>query len=178
MSLCTKSAVFGLILSPDKKQILLIQRRDIPVWVLPGGGIDPGETPEEAVVREVLEETGLQVRIVRAIAEYLPINKLTQLSFFFECIPVFGEQKITNETKAIRFFGLHQLPKLMPPPFEDWINDAMKNQTTLIKKEIQGVTYWILAQLFFMHPILVIRFLLTKIGIHLNGKDESSGKDR
>jgi 8-oxo-dGTP pyrophosphatase MutT (NUDIX family) len=178
MSCDSKKAVFGVIFSNDRKEVLLIQRRDIPVWVLPGGGVEPNETPEEAVIREMLEETGFTVTITRAIAQYLPTNKLTQLSFFFECQPTGGRQKITNETRGIRFFSVNALPSLMPPPFADWINDAVKNEQELIKKEIQGVSYWILYQLFLKHPILVFRFLLTKIGIHINGKDGASLKDR
>ena len=37
-------------------------------WALPGGGIDPGESPSQAVLREVFEETGQHVRIVRVLA--------------------------------------------------------------------------------------------------------------
>ena len=80
-----KPAVYGIIFSKEREMVLLIKRRDVPVWVLPGGGIDPGETPEIAVVREMKEETGFEVKIVRQVAEYLPINKLTQVSFFYEC---------------------------------------------------------------------------------------------
>lgn len=40
-------------------------------WCLPGGAIDPGETPEQAVVREVEEELGLKVRPVRKLWEWL-----------------------------------------------------------------------------------------------------------
>ena len=67
-----KQAVFGVLFNAERTQVLLIKRRDIPVWVFPGGGLDPNELPEEGVRREVLEETGYEVVIVRKIAEYQP----------------------------------------------------------------------------------------------------------
>ena len=51
-----KQAVYGIVFNNDKTEVLLIKRRDIPVWVLPGGGLDQGESPETGAVREVLEE--------------------------------------------------------------------------------------------------------------------------
>lgn len=51
-------------------RLLLIQRGQPPAqgqWSLPGGRIEPGESAEQAVVREVREETGLNVRVVRWI---------------------------------------------------------------------------------------------------------------
>ena len=49
------------------QRVLLTLRQDFPVWCLPGGGIEPGETAAEAAVREVREETGLEVRLTRMI---------------------------------------------------------------------------------------------------------------
>ena len=51
--------------------ILMVRHRDAEreYWTLPGGGIEPGETPEQAAVREVFEETGLQGTIVRFLFE-------------------------------------------------------------------------------------------------------------
>jgi mutator protein MutT len=45
----------------ERDEVLLVRRADDGRWAMPGGWVDPGETPEQAVVREVAEETGLQV---------------------------------------------------------------------------------------------------------------------
>ncbi len=42
----------AVVFDDEKRNVLLVKRRDVPVWVLPGGGIDPGESPEDAAVRE------------------------------------------------------------------------------------------------------------------------------
>jgi 8-oxo-dGTP diphosphatase len=56
----------GAIISNSNGQVLLVKRKDndsfIPsVWEIPGGGVDPGETLQQAVEREVAEETGLSL---------------------------------------------------------------------------------------------------------------------
>jgi len=45
---------FGLVFGRSLNEILLVKRRDVPVWVVPGGGIEKNETPEDAVVREII----------------------------------------------------------------------------------------------------------------------------
>lgn len=63
-------ACVGAACIDDVGRLLLIQRGNAPAkgqWSLPGGRIEPGESAEQAVAREVREETGLNVRVVRWI---------------------------------------------------------------------------------------------------------------
>ena len=168
MSLEKKQAVSTIIFRYNKEQLLLIKRRDIPVWVLPGGGIEPYETPEQAAVREVLEETGLHITIKRKVARFTPLNRLAQITHFFECEIHSGEPEIGLETKEIQFFSVQALPKYLAPPYREWIEDALLDSSEVMEKEISSVTYKRCFQLFLMHPLLVTRFLLTKCGIHIN----------
>jgi len=162
-----KQAVYGIVFDETKTQVLLVKRRDIPVWVLPGGGVDAGESLETGARREVYEESGFETVIVRKVAEYLPVNKMTQLSHLYECKITGGEAKTSAETKEVAFFPLNDLPEL-PPPYAGWIGDSAANHPAPLRKKIEGVTYWVLFKLFAKHPILVGRYLLTKLGIHIN----------
>jgi 8-oxo-dGTP diphosphatase len=160
-------AVCGIIFN-GRGEVLLTQRRDVPVWVLPGGGIEPGESPEAAVCREILEETGYRAEIVRKVAEYLPVNRMTRVTHFFECRIVGGHEMLTSETRGIGFYPLTALPQPLAPPYLGWIQDASLKQPTVIHKKIEGVSYFVLMKLLITHPLLTFRFLLTKLGIHLN----------
>jgi 8-oxo-dGTP diphosphatase len=145
---------------------LLIKRRDVPVWVLPGGGIEQGESPEQAVVREILEETGFTVKIDRLVGDYLPINKLTKRTYLYECKVLSGEPILTEETGGISFFPLNQLP-LMPPPYPEWIQDGC-NQKVPVRKHLHSVNYLTLCKYLFLHPVLVVRFILARCGLSIN----------
>ncbi len=163
-----RESVSIVIFNDSKDKVLLIQRRDVPVWALPGGGIDSGESPEQAATREALEETGCAIKIVRKIAEYLPVNSMTKFTHFYEGEVVSGTLQPSSETLDVAYFPVDALP-LLPPPFALWIADALANQP-LMRKPIEGVNYWILLKLFLQHPIYVGRYLLTKCGIHLNSQ--------
>ncbi len=60
----------GAVVFDERGHILLQQRSDTGVWAAPVGGMDPGETPADAVVREVWEETGVLVEPTRVVGVY------------------------------------------------------------------------------------------------------------
>lgn len=165
-----KESVVGVIFNVAKTEVLLIKRRDVPVWVLPGGGIDPGETPERAVCRELFEESGFHVHIVRKVALYEPSNKLTKRTHFFECSISSGTASKGSESSDVRFFRIGSFP-LMPPPYALWIEDALSNKAFTLHKKIEGVSYLVFFKLLLRHPILVGRFLLSRMGWHYNSLD-------
>lgn len=60
----------GAVVHDDRGRLLLVRRRNEPGrgrWSLPGGRVEPGEDDEQAVVREVAEETGLTVTVGRHV---------------------------------------------------------------------------------------------------------------
>lgn len=65
----SRDSAFAIIL--QSKHILLVKARDKDLWQLPGGRLETGETPVQAVVREVREETGLRVTVGRLTGRYL-----------------------------------------------------------------------------------------------------------
>jgi 8-oxo-dGTP diphosphatase len=110
----------AIIPFPEEK-ILLIKRNTRPFvgyWALPGGRMDPGETVEQTIVREVKEETGLDVTIVRKVGEYLEKGVKDDIEYeyyptCFEVKPVGGKiKKQESEIQEIKFFSLSQLPTL------------------------------------------------------------------
>jgi len=163
-----KRAVIGIVFNPDQSQVLILKRRDVDVWVLPGGGVDENERLEAAVIREIQEETGLSTKIKRKVAEYTPCNRLAELTDAFECEVIEGALKKGEETRDIYFCPLTQLPKSFFFIHDDWLQDALKNSPEVIRKPIVQVTYLKLLQYFCRHPIQVIRFALTRLGLSLN----------
>lgn len=52
------------VINPQNKKILLVNNKKFKKWVQPGGHIENNETPEEAALREVYEETGVKVKLI------------------------------------------------------------------------------------------------------------------
>ena len=54
----------------EKGRVLVARHSEVGAWVLPGGAIEPGETPADAAVRETWEEAGLRVRLTRLVGVF------------------------------------------------------------------------------------------------------------
>jgi 8-oxo-dGTP diphosphatase len=124
----------AIIPYPDNK-ILLIKRNTVPFigyWALPGGKMDLGETVEQTIIREVKEETGLEIAIVCKVGEYVEkgVKDDVEYEYYPTCFlakPVGGEiKKQESEIKEINFFDLNQLPTPLAFKHEKMIRDYMK----------------------------------------------------
>jgi 8-oxo-dGTP diphosphatase len=155
------AGAIGIILNAEQSQVLLVKRKDVPVWVLPGGGIEFNESAEEALIREIQEETGYQIQIVRKCAEYSPINRLASFTSVFICQVQQGECQISSETAAIAFFPLNKLPSLFFPLHAHWLAEVLAHPT-LIQRSLTEVSYCLLCKYLLKHPWLVLRYAWTR----------------
>ena len=112
-----KVDVRGAVFRDDK--ILLVKESVDGLWTLPGGFADVGDSPSEAVEREVLEESGFEVRAVKLCAVYdrnkhphKPSFPFHLYKMFFLCEITGGEAKTSPETDAVEFFAEDQIPPL------------------------------------------------------------------
>src|SRR5712692_10690857 len=122
--------VFALIFN-EEKQILLGHRRDIDWWNLPGGGMETGETVDEALCREVREETGLEVRVERLVGVYSKPQK-QEIVLTFRCKVIGGNLQTSEESRACRYFSPDALPRNTLPKHRERIADALLNQQAAV----------------------------------------------
>lgn len=96
-----REACRGIVLVNGK--LLLSYETSEDQWLIPGGGMEPGETPEECCIRELAEETGL---IVRPLRHYLTIKEYYDewcfVSHYFVCEAVNNTQRaLTEQEQAV-----------------------------------------------------------------------------
>lgn len=122
------SRVFSIgafaIIFDDQKRVLLCHRRDMDIWNLPGGKVEDRELPDEAVIRETKEETGLDVVVDELVGVYGKVDK-NELVFSFLCHPVSGEIQVTDEADDCRFFAVNDIPVNISPKQVERIHHAL-----------------------------------------------------
>lgn len=115
-------SVAGIVVN-SVSEVLVIRRRDNGHWEPPGGVLELDESPQAGTVREVLEETGLQVKVDRLCGVY---KNLTQgvVALVFKCSPVAGTPQPTLEATTSRWISLQQVEDLMDPVYAIRVIDA------------------------------------------------------
>lgn len=128
------------IIFDDQDRVLLCHRRDMDAWNLPGGRIEPGELPTEAVLREVKEETGLEATIERLLGVYGKTDQPTELVFSFLCRVTGGELALTDESDDTRYFAVASLPPNTSPRQVERIREALGQPAQPVFRRLTGPT--------------------------------------
>ncbi len=125
------------IIPYSQDAILLIKRNTVPFkgfWALPGGRAEPGETVEQTIVREVKEETGLDVIVVRKIGEYHELGRQDSVDYDYypACFlvkVVGGEiQRQRSEIREVSLFKMGEIPRNLAFVHNDMIRDYLASK--------------------------------------------------
>ena len=105
----------------EQGRVFLTRRVDNGQWCLPSGGMEPGESVTEACAREVWEETGLRVRVIRLVGVYSHPDQLTVypdgnkfhiVALHFEAEVVSGEPGLSDETTDFGYFSMEEIQSM------------------------------------------------------------------
>lgn len=109
-------------------------------WALPGGGMESGESPTEALEREILEETGYSATIGHLIGLYsAPWKDSLVLVFRAEMLSR-GNWEPDQEISEVGFFWEYELPSQMNPRMSARIKDAYAGRTCVMREFNTEVT--------------------------------------
>ena len=136
------------VVNPDNRKILLVKHKEYNKWLQPGGHIENNETPEEAAIREVYEETGIKITL---IGEHFPReddlirplgvqcnrkhngDKMIDIVYYGKPNNPDSPLKANDESTDIGWFSRHDLDEM--PVFPD-----VKITFDYILREYFGVT--------------------------------------
>jgi mutator protein MutT len=128
------------VLINEANQVLLHRRADNGAWALPGGRMEIGESIEQCAVREMFEETGIEVKIKRLVGVYSDPQNYCILRYpngytvhylivVFEVEQTGGSLLISEESTDLRYFDVDALPDGMMPSSRMRVMDTLQRRT-------------------------------------------------
>jgi 8-oxo-dGTP pyrophosphatase MutT (NUDIX family) len=128
----------SVVITNNQNEILLVLREDVRLWALPAGHVEPGETFEQAAIREAREETGYEVELDRLVGEYWR----PQYPHGGNTMQVFAGRVVGGdlsqhdwESLEVRWFPLDALPKKLFVLSREHIQDARANAPAPLKSD-------------------------------------------
>lgn len=129
----TKKPDVSAAIIVDRGRVLMVRRRVKEgelSWQFPAGGVEFGETAEQAAVRETLEETGLTVKAVRYLGDRVH-PKSGKFMAYTACELVDGEARVADddELDAIAWVALDEIPEYVPyglfGPVQEYLDEVL-----------------------------------------------------
>lgn len=113
----TQQAVSTAIIT-HQGRVLMVRRREQEgrlLWAFPGGGIEAGESPEEAAVREVAEEVGLDVEATAVLGDRVHPQTGRHMTYV-ACVVLAGEAVVADEEELaeVAWLELAEIPEYVP----------------------------------------------------------------
>lgn len=121
---------------------LLAHRADIPWWNLPGGGLEYGETLEEGLAREIREEIGAAIQIVRLAGVYSkPQKREVVFTFLCHLAPGSPAPGPSDEISQVAWFLPREFPTNLLPKHRERLLDAQRGQReTILRAQTTSTT--------------------------------------
>lgn len=141
---------------------MLVRRNDLPVWALPGGGLDDNETIDACCAREVKEETGLDVEINRLVGLYARrrgFGRTMDLVFLFRCHAIGGALSASDETSAVQYWPISGLPGNTVPWHTGFLADACNQDHQTVWRTVR-ISRW---KVLVAWPIVRLRWLINRL---------------
>ena len=129
----TKKPDVSAAIITDGDRVLMVRRRVKEgelSWQFPAGGVEEGETAEQAAVRETLEETGLTVKAVKYIGDRVH-PKSGKFMAYTACEVVDGEARVADddELDKVEWVRHGEIPGLVPyglfGPVQEYLDEAL-----------------------------------------------------
>jgi ADP-ribose pyrophosphatase YjhB (NUDIX family) len=114
----------------ERKQLLLVKEASLGTWSLPGGWCDLFETPSEAIIKEVIQEAGIHIKVERLLGisdriKYKTNKKWSEYAVMFLATIIEDTKVFGHEVSQVGFFDINNLPELSFKSNHEEIKRAM-----------------------------------------------------